>query len=275
MFPLQLHHETGTGSVAERLGGRRVQEWRDDEGVTRAYGYVAPGWWAMEWPDWATFTFSAARPTVDVYHQPSVSRERIEETYRRSVAPLQLQALGYETLHASGVSIDGQTVALCGERRAGKSTLAFALQRRGFAHRADDTVVLSVANGAVETLPLPFIPRLRPASARFFGTASPGAVDAAAHRETLGAVFVLSQEAALERCLVERMTGAAALSTLLAHAHCFEPDDAGARRRLVEHYLEVASAVPVYRLRFTPNLAELPLVMDSLLETLDVAAVMR
>ena len=269
MFTLQLHSEGGTASVAERLGGRRVQEWRDDNGEVRAYGYAAPGWWAMEWPGWATFTFSAANSVVDVYHQPSVPRARLEDTYRRSVVPLQLQALGYETLHASAVSVDGRTVAFCGERRAGKSTLAFALQRRGFAHRADDTVVLSVSGEVVQTVPLPFTPRLRPQSAHFFGATSPDAIVAADRVEPLGAVVILEQDPALDTSTVERLPGAAAVSALLSHAHCFEPGDPVARRRLVEHYLQISAVVPVHRLRFPPGLNELSRLTDRVLETLD------
>jgi hypothetical protein len=272
MFTLQLHHEHGTGSVAERLGGRRVQEWCDENGQPRAYGYAAPGWWAMEWPGRVTFRFRAGSPAVEVFHRPDMSHDRIDDTYRRSVIPLQLQALGYETLHGSAISIEGRTVAFCGDRRTGKSTLAYALRQRGFPHRADDTVVLSIDRGLVRSLPLPFSPRLRPSSARFFGTASLEPVTIAEGAEELGAVFVLQQNASLRGPLIEPVSGGQAVAMLLAHAHCFDPLDHDARRRMLENYLEVASRVPLYRLSFPPGLSELPSIVDGVLATAGAVA---
>jgi hypothetical protein len=266
MFTLHLHRNPGTRPPITRAGGRRVQEWRDQGDAPCAYGYAGTGWWAMEWPDWATFRFGPALgSTVEVTHEPGVEPRRIEDTYRRSVLPLQLQALGYETLHASAVSIDGGTVAFCGERQAGKSTLAFAVHRRGFRHRADDTVVLTVKHGVVTTVPLPFTPRLRPASAEFFD-APPLSIQSVEDRpEPLRAVFILSRDVGAAPCVVDRLAGGAAFAGLLAHAHCFEPADPEPRRRLVQNYLEISAAVPVFSLRYAPCLADLPLVVDRVL----------
>ena len=266
MFTLHLHGSGAMRSAAERPGSRRVQEWRDQDDTACAFGYAGDGWWAMEWPGWATFRFGpAVGHGVEVIHRSDVAPERIEDTYRRSVLPLQLQALGWEAIHASGVATETGILAFCGERRTGKSTFAFALGRRGLAQRADDAIVLDVEDGRVTTVPLPFAPRLRPASAAFFATAVDTPVTAAAATEPLRAVFVLSQDAGASPCTIERLAGTAAFRALLAHAHIFEPQNPAAKRRLVSHYLEVAGAVPVIHVRYAPRLTDLPQVLDHLL----------
>ena len=272
MFTLHLHRSSAMGSAAERPGGRRVQAWRDQDDAACAFGYAGDGWWAMEWPGWAIFRFGpAVGDGVEVIHRSDVAPERIEDTYRRSVLPLQLQALGCEAIHASAVATDAGILAFCGERRAGKSTFAFALGRRGLVQRADDAIVLDVQDGRITAVPLPFAPRLRPASAAFFAAEDDVPLTAGAGPEPLRAVFMLSQDACASPCTLEPLAGTAAFRALLAHAHIFEPQNPAAKRRLVSHYLEVAGAVPVINVRYAPRLADLPQVLDRLLVEAGVA----
>lgn len=60
---------------------------------------------------------------------------------------------GFLPLHASAVLIDGRAVAFTGAPGAGKSTTAAALQARGFAIVADDTVVLDLSGARPMCLP--------------------------------------------------------------------------------------------------------------------------
>lgn len=271
MFTLQWHDDHDAGSAAARSGGRLVRDFRDEHDVPCAFGYAGDGWWAMTWPGRATFRFDARSPVVHVWCAPDADRTRLEDTCRRSVVPLALQVRGYQTLHASAVSIAGRTVAFCGERRSGKSTLAFALQREGCEHRADDTLVLSVRADGVTTCPLPFTPRLRENTVRWFEAADPRPVSASPP-EALAAIFVLDQSDSVRTCQVETVNGGAAFQAVLAHAHCFDPADVKMRRRLVEHCLELAAAVPVLRLVYPRGLDALPSMVDGVLTACGASA---
>ena len=258
MFTLHLHRRTAPPTAAGLAGRRRVNVWRDDAEVACAFGYRGEGWWAMEWPGWAIFRFgSAVGAGVEVTCRADVPLASLEDTYRRSVVPLQFQALGHEALHASAVSGEDGVIAFCGERRAGKSTLAFALGRLGLPQRADDSLVLEVSPTQATAIPLPFAPRLRQASADFFRTdRAPRPTSGVAPAERLRAVFELNQDDTAT-CSVEPLDGGEAFSTLLAHAHCFDPDDPAERRRLVDKYLTLAAVTPVFRVRYAPRLTDL------------------
>lgn len=245
-----------------------VQTWRDLSGVVCAHGYAGPSWWAIELPRTGTFQLRRSEPgTINVYPAPEAPRTRIDDLYRRTVVPLFLQALGRETLHASAITTSRGAVAFCGDRGAGKSTIAYALAGRGFAQHADDTLVLNVSEGSVTTEPLPFIPRLRPASAAFFRGGphrdEPSTV-MAPRPVPLSTVFVLHRDDARVTPEVKRLNAAHALQALLEHAHCFEPGNPGERWRLLANYLEISTRVPVFDVTFAPGLERLDALLDSM-----------
>lgn len=247
-----------------------MQTWTDLADVVCAYAYAGEGWWAMELPQLATFKLDAsARSTIRVFARPGADRAMIEDLYRRSVVPLFMQALGRETMHASAVSGSRGVLAFCGDRGTGKSTIAYALARRGLAQHADDTLVLSFDNGAVRTVPLQFTPRLRPAARTFFGHGAgigdfPESHDT--HAEPLATVFILRRDDACSEPRVTRLTPPAAFEALLRHAHCFEPGNPVQRRRLLQNYLDVSTKVPVFGVTFAPGLDGLERLLDRLLQ---------
>jgi hypothetical protein len=51
---------------------------------------------------------------------------------------------------------------------------------------------------------------------------------------------------------------------LLPHAYCFTLLDDGLKRKTVAEYLELAGRVPVYEVRFTATLDELPLLLSEI-----------
>jgi hypothetical protein len=262
-----LEYEQGPASeVACIEGGTRVQTWHDLADVVCAYGYAGDGWWAMHWPKLGTFRVDAAAVNIiRVFPASHASRARLQDLYRRSVVPLFLQALGHETLHASAVLGSKGVVALCGERGSGKSTIAYALARRGFPPYADDTLVMTATARGVRTQPLPFTPRLRPASAEFFG------VDGGhmhAHERVaapLSVLFVLRPTTQSETLNIELLPSTPAFQALLAHAHCFEPDSERSRRRLLKNYLEISASVPVFAVDYTPGLDRIDALLEAIL----------
>jgi hypothetical protein len=228
----------------------------------------------MVWPGYATFRFgpSIGEGVVRATHRSGVAPSRIEDTFRRSVMPLALQASGYEALHASAVSTGAGVVAFCGERGTGKSTIAYALTRRGLEQFADDTLVLSVAFGGIDALPLPFAPRLREASARFFDVTSEGPASRSRRSSPLPlvAVCVLSPSPDALTPVIDTLAGTAAFQALLAHAHCFDPQAPSQRERLLRNYLDLSAHVPVHAVRYAPGLERLDDLLDALLEKIDL-----
>lgn len=258
----------------DRAGWRLVRTWRDPEDRVCAEGYAEDGVRWMRWPCIATFRCDPSG-AVDGFPEAGIDPSRVIDLYNRTVQALALQALGYETLHASAVRAGDGIVAFCGDREVGKSTIAYALAERGYQQVADDTLVVEPAAGITRVVELPFLPRLRPEAASFFGTlveqASSSSSSPAAN-STLAAVVVLSRTTDGPP-VIRRLQGGDALTAILAHAHCFEPDDPLTRRRVLEHYLEMAAAVPVYSLRFSPGLAGLRLVLDHIAQVVAAPAV--
>ena len=270
MFELAIDSDNEVLQNPPLSAGTAIQMWQDLDDRIFAYGYAGDGCWTMEWPGHATFRFgpSIGEGVVRATRPPGVTLSQVEDTFRRSVMPLALQASGYETLHASAVSTGAGVVAFCGERGAGKSTMAYALARRGFEQFADDTVVLSVRPGGVDALPLPVAPRLREASARFFGVTTEHSPLRSRSFAPLPlvAVCALSPSHGAPAPVIETLEGTAAFKALLAHAHCFDPQAPSQRERLLRNYLDLSAHVPVHAVRYAPGLERLDSLLDVLLE---------
>jgi hypothetical protein len=160
-------------------------------------------------------------------------------------------------------------VAFCAGPETGKSTLAYGLGHRGYALWADDALVFHAATGLVEAVPLPFRMRLRPPSRAYFAQRARGPEDGRPARprrrpRPLAAVFVLERAPCRPGISVGvcRLSAPLALPAVLAHAHSFSEEDPTRKRRLVDQYLALVAAVPVFRLRFVPDLERLDHVLD-------------
>ena len=186
--------------------------------------------------------------------EPVADPELVQDTFRRMVLPLALQAQGREVLHASGVRTGAGVVALCARAGTGKSTIACALSRRGHRLWADDAVVFEADRAGMEALPLPFTLRLRPASAAHFAD---GPVDSEPHTplrpERLAAVFVLERRNGAP-AEVERLASASGFREVLTHGYCFSMHDRDRNAAMVRNYLELVDRVPAFRLSFPDGL---------------------
>jgi hypothetical protein len=208
-----------------------------------------------------TFTFGPGG--VDAVASENVTVEKIRDAHRRLVLPLALQALGQEVLHASAVAVEAGAVAFCAESGTGKSTLAYSLARRGHSLCADDAVAVECGRRGPEVIPLPFALRLRPASAAYFGEdAPPGEVQHPVARRPLTAVCVLQRGS--EETRVRRLGRVEAFPALLAHAYSFGFKDERRRRQMMEHYLSIASEVPVFQVVLASGLSTLDGTLDEI-----------
>lgn len=223
---------------------------------------------SMEFPGIARFSLAADGRCVTAVPHPDSDLDEVIDLYRRSAVPVFLQAAGMEVLHASAVLTPRGVIGLCAEARTGKSTLAYALARRGYRAWADDALAVELSTDPVTTSPLPFRLRLRPSAAAYFARElapeSPGArVAAGQSPQPLAALVVLrrSERGALT---LRHLAPARAFAALLPHAYCFSLRELGDKRRIVERYLELARRVPVQELEFPPCFEALPDTLDAL-----------
>jgi hypothetical protein len=247
----------GTGST-----NALPMEWRRADGSLWASCRVVGGYAEIWVPGTACFRVEDRGICATVF-APGQEATAVD-LYRRFVLPMMLQAYGAEALHASAVLGVRGVVAFCGEAGVGKSTLAYLLGRRGFQPWADDTVVLTGEGGRFHVQDLPFGFRLDP-EVRARWTAVPGEGD----RRTaapLGAVAILERVAEgasaagprgdLEGDLgIRRLASAEAFRAVMPHGCAFWLGDKERNRQMVETYLDLVSAVAIYRVCFRPDLA--------------------
>jgi hypothetical protein len=207
--------------------------------------------------------------------------EIIQDVYYHSVLPMALQALGQEGLHASGIRMARGVVAFCAEKGTGKSTIAVAFRQRGYPQWADDTVAFEICNRSVSAIRLPFKVRLRRAVASILGETDPtvthptywdGADATAGELVPLAAVCVLRRAPRLPSDVpveAKQLSSSQALLAVLPHAHCFGLQDAGRKRRMMRHYLELVAQVPVLEIRMQTGLENLPSILDGVENTVN------
>jgi hypothetical protein len=249
--------------------GRQVNEWKDDRAEVFARAFSLDTQHCVDWPGLGVFAFSSSSHQVRVWPYPNARHEDILNTFSRKLQPVILQALGWQALHAAAAAVPSGVLAFCGKAGSGKSTLGFAMNQAGYPHVADDALVLRLDRDHAKACPLPFAPRLRPASRVHFGYSSeqqPPVVEITCGELPLSAVFLLRQDHHVERPHLTRLPQAAAFSDLLAHAHCYDVQDAAQTQRLVDDYLTIVSHVPVYRLQYRPELQRIAELIDMVLE---------
>lgn len=255
-----------------------VEVWRQEDGAVYVYSITVDGQHVLQLPHIGRFHFGGDEERVTVVPDPSVLPESLLDAYRRCVLPMALYARGRAMLHASAVVVGHRVVVLCGVSRAGKSTIAYGLSRRGYALWADDAVALDVSGSWIRCIPLPFEIHLRAASASFFH-AEPAGSQIRSSRDSgnhsgkqpmsVAAVFVLGRPHRDDglACKTARLSPAQAFPAVLAHAWWFGLKDVERKRRMVEHYLGVAARLPVFEIRFPTGLERLGAILDVIEDT--------
>jgi hypothetical protein len=239
--------------------------WVDYEGTPSAYFYRSGDEYWAYLPVVGAFR-SGPDGRVLAVPNPGASDELVVDTYRRTIAPMTLQLLGRQVLHASAVESASGVIGFCADSQTGKSTIAFGLSRRGYRVYADDALAFESAGAGVRAFELPFSVRLRPASAAYFDVPVPapplldaeGRITVGDTTAPLAALCILSRQDEGQGVELRRLGADAVIQTLLPHAYCFTLLDEELKRRTVEEYLTLAARVSVYEARFTATLDELP-----------------
>jgi len=251
-----------------------VTVWRDRNGVG-ALSHV------VDFERWlhvlgvASFKLDLAENIVVAAPWEGASEEIIVEEFQNTVWPTMLQLQGLGVLHGSAVDSPCGVVAFCARSEGGKSTLAHALSRRGYAHWADEAVVLDVLPDSVRVQPLAFSVRLRYASAVYFGYSEQELMLGRVRYDVqpkepaapLRAICLLEPTRTLpggKIVSIESLAPATALAGTLEHALYFNLQDRLRKRRMMQQYLNLIAQVAVFRVRFRLGLEWLPSIVDRL-----------
>lgn len=252
--PGSLRLEVAT--IARPENERRLEVvLRDDAGVPCAYGGTSADRYWVAVPGVGLFELRSGSADVRASVLPHVPHDRVLDGYYGTALPLLAQAvLDYEVLHASAVVMDGVAVAFCAQTGVGKSTIASALSKRGFALWADDALAFALAGGLPVSVSLPFTtegPAISPAGGR--------------DEVPLAAVCLLERlecKPDFGASEILRASPSDAVAALLAHAYRFVPQTPERRRGMVQTYLEVAARVPMLLVRFAHDPGRLSELID-------------
>ena len=272
MLPLVIGPATGNEPVVD--AGRRVNVWKTKEGTVSAFACSDGHEHWLHVPGVASFRFAPDAAVVTALPHGTSTPDRIRRTFEHSVLPLALQALGREGLHASAILTAAGVVGFCAKAHTGKSTLAYALSRRGYIQWSDDALSWELEGGRPWARRIGFQVRLREQSLVHFGHRSTPKLPAGAARELdtapLTSIYVLRRTAPdprAPRVSIEPLSGSKALTELLDHAHCFDPTDVRRKGRMMSSYLELVSHVRVFDVRFQPSLDRLDGLVNAILRT--------
>ncbi len=231
-------------------------------------------------PEVGAVRFSLHQPLIVASLWPGGDAAWFREVLYRSWLPAIYPLWGRQVLHASAImcAATGDAVAFTGSTHAGKSTTAYGMSRREKWERVcDDTLAFSIG-GTRNTVgsedppasspdpaalrsdpptvllhPLPQEGRLRPASAEYYGvTDRPDETLAWPDRTpVLKAAYVLEGDATFAGpAEFARLRVTEALPLLLQQAYALSFGIPKYNQQLMKDYLALASAVPVFRLRY-------------------------
>jgi hypothetical protein len=249
-----------------------VNIWRDKEGRIAAFLFCFTDGLGICFPKFASYIFPEAKANqerIQIVIEPAamVTRAQVIDHLMRNIVPLLLQSRGIQVFHASAIRLKDGVLGLCGRSFSGKSTLAYALGKRGYEVWADDSLLISTAHRDVRTLKTPPVKlRLRPDSRKYFGEVDgvclPTIGDAIEfelslkHEAPLKALCLIHRTSCLIhrtsekkqgpvwRC--KRLKGHPAFTRILNLANYYNLAEFTEHRRISETCLSVASKVPIY-----------------------------
>jgi hypothetical protein len=279
MFELSIKQEGVTVPPPSIVANARVEIWRDTTGALYAHGETRGDECWMHFPGVASYRFTRQGDEIAASVADGAQQDLVLDAYRRRVLPMAVQVRGWEVLHASAVRSSQGVVGLCGMTQTGKSTIAFALGRRGYDIWCDDALAFDVSDGEPRAISLPFELRLRPPAIALFGQTAnartPAAELSPPGSETAPFVAVCAlrrDDDSVTPVSVRRLEFSSAFLALLAHACWFTMQDADDKRRVIDHYIDLVSETPVYDVSFRTGLENLPLVLDAIETTLNAAS---
>lgn len=259
-----------------------VETFRNTDGSVWGQSYERGEERWLRLPGIGSFRFGSSGGEAVVVAEPGVAADVLTDAYHRAVLPVALHAHGQEALHASAVMIAESVVAVCGPSQAGKSTTAFALQRRGHRVWADDAVVFDARTSSTFAIPYPHRLRIRRAAAEHFGLrdALDGSGESLQYEQAqtnpapLACIFVLERRDEIVSAVEPvRLTATDAFIALIPNGYWFRLRNPERRRVTIERYLALSAEVPVFKIVLGASLEYLPKLLDSIEETVEAIGV--
>jgi len=231
----------------------------------------------MHVPGIASYHFTQNGSDVAASVADGTRTDAVLDAYRRRVLPMAVQVRGCEVLHASAVRAAAGIIGLCGVSQTGKSTIAFALSRRGYDVWCDDALAFDVSKENPIAISLPYQLRLRPTALDIFRQEiadSPLPVESSppgSESVPVAAICVLRRaDEQSEPVTLRRLSFSDAFLALLEHACWFTFQDIQDKRRVIDHYMDLAAEIPVFDVAFRSGLQHLPAVVEEIESALEL-----
>jgi hypothetical protein len=271
--------QLGLDSVAHHARlekeGERLAHWPPAPFETTATDCFRVGddYWIWQ-PGVGGVTFREDDTKLVAFPSSQIGSAWFEYLIKRSWLPAIYQVWRRQVLHASAVvsRSSGDVYAFLGPSQAGKSTFAYGLaERESWNLLSDDTLAFSwnedpTRPAGIALHRLENNPRLRPASAAYFGHTSvaQGPIEWPAGPLNLRALYFLESDAEGEVLPgIARLRAAESYPRLLKNAHALTLTIAAHNRRLMRDYLALAANVPAFRLVFRKSFDVVQKVFDA------------
>jgi hypothetical protein len=248
-----------------------TEVWRDVQGMVCARSSMHDGFTWVDVSGVGLFRFALASRKVTAFPNAGASPDLTHDTYLRVVLPIGLSYCGYEVLHASAVLTEKGVIGFCAASGTGKSTLAAAFCRKGYAVFADDALVLDfdAAAPAVTAVPVPFSLRLKDDAHPPLGPAGRRCPEASS---PLAALCVLERgELPVDAPEAIRLSPIEAFSAILPHTYHASLSDSGRKKEILSQHLELVGQVPVFKVTFAADFSFLPRLTHVVEETIAAA----
>ena len=265
---------SGPLTASKHLGYEGV-----DAGVRVRCGQLRDGY-RLEFDDTGVFDITDGGRLVEWSAGRVESRELVGADLLGGVFSVALHLQGLMCLHASAVAIGDIVIAFAAQKGTGKSTIAAAMCGAGARFFTDD--MLPVMPDTVATA-WPSVPAVRllhdsasrlgyakgpthPASGKYHVSALPADL-VETRRLPLAAVYELSPiagDSSTPDVRRVRLSGAAAVATLLRHSRAGLVIGGAESAALFERAVDITRSVPVYRLEATRDFSWLSVVVEQL-----------
>jgi len=262
-----------------------LHEWRTDAGelTLSLHGFRHATYaWKLFIPEGGSFFISEDLRLVHCRPDPDADHSTLEHLLLDQVIPRIMAQQGNAVVHGSCVQlVDGRVIAIVGDTGTGKSTLASGFFLDGATLLTDDSFLVRVRNKGVNLVPGYRTLRLWPEVAEeFYSNANMRSMAHYSDKQRIGleprivetdrldGVLLLESDASImEICRIE----SAAERTMMLLSSGFALDPAASHCHsawLTTYQYLVDAGLPVYRLSFPWDLAQLPAVVARLKEEL-------
>lgn len=255
--------------------------WLNEDGETVTQFFRSNDGFIVRFLDQGDFAIDIRDWLVSCVPVPHADPDIIRDLYLNQIVPLILGHRGELVLHASAVASPAGALGFVGASGRGKSTLAAAFARQGYAFITDDGLLLR--QDGDDYLAHPNNPRVRlrdDSEQALFGDGAADRADGMPHKRhipasdelpfqehpvMLRAIYLVGKGEA-ETTRIAHLTPAEALAALIAHSFMLDVEDRPRMRGHFTRLAELAASQPCFALDFPKRYDYLPRVIADLLD---------